>query len=218
NIPAITITAAFKVRLAGMRGKRIGEHLWTDEFFGIKRQVPFKEIGNRRINTAVAQYRAGDALIAQFPAACSIDVTISVIRDAGESCHVGDRIRHAQRIKNLLFHERWKSFPGNTFHDQREQRISGIAVMKLRAGRKISFALLSQNKKYIAVIQWNRRAIWNVIFIIRKAGSVGEQMIQTNRFAVRWELGKKFRQMIFQRKLPLLGQNKYRHGCELLRD
>src|SRR5207244_3071622 len=53
NIPAITITAAFKVRLAGMRGKRLGEHLPADEFFGIKRQVPFKEIGNRRINAAV---------------------------------------------------------------------------------------------------------------------------------------------------------------------
>ena len=90
--------------------------------------------------------------------------------------------------------------------------------MKSRAGRKISFALLSQNKKYIAVTQRNRRAIWNMIFIIQKAGSVGEQMIQTNRFAVCRELGKKFRQMILQRKLPLLGQNKHGHGCELLRD
>src|SRR5438552_7917149 len=134
-----------------MRGKYVGKHLLVDEFFGIKRLVPFKEIGNRRINTAVAQNLAGDTLIAQFPAACSIDVTISAIRHAGESCHVGDRIRHAQRIKNLLFYERWKSFPGNTFHDQREQGISGIAVMKLRAGRKISLVLLLQNEKYIAV-------------------------------------------------------------------
>src|SRR5438552_14758091 len=134
-----------------MRGKYVGKHLLVDEFFGIKRLVPFKEIGNRRINAAIAQNRAGDALIAEFPAACSIDITISAIRHAGESCHIGDRIRHAQRIKNLLFYERWKSFAGNTFHDQREQAISGIAIMKLRAGRKISFALLSQNKKYIAV-------------------------------------------------------------------
>src|SRR5205814_10049967 len=102
-------------------------------------------------------------------AACSIDVTISAIRHAGKPWHVGYRIRHAQRIKNLLFHERWKSFPGNTFHDQREQGVSGIAVMKSRAGRKISFALLSQNKKYIAVAQQHRHTIWNMIFIMRKA-------------------------------------------------
>src|SRR5881398_1249892 len=158
DIPAITITAVFKVRPAGMCGKRVGEHLLADEFFGIKRQIPFKEIRNRRINAAVAQNRAGDALIAQFPAACSIDVTISAIWHAGESCHVGDRIRHAQRIKNLLFYERWKSFSGNIFNDQREQGISGIAVMKSRAGRKISLVLLLQNEKYIAVTQRNRRA------------------------------------------------------------
>ena len=117
DIPAITITAVFKVRLAGMRGKRGGKHLLADEFFGVKRLVPFNEIRNRRVNTAVAQNRTGDALIAQFPAACSIDVTISAIRHAGESCDVGDRIGHAQRVKNLLFHECWKSFPGNIFHD-----------------------------------------------------------------------------------------------------
>src|SRR2546426_1130903 len=117
DIPAITITAAFKVRPAGMCGKRVGEHLPSDEFFGVKRQVPFKEIRNRRVNTAVAQNRTGHALIAQFPAACSIDVTISAIRHAGESCDVGDRIDHAQRVKNLLFYECWKSFPGNIFHD-----------------------------------------------------------------------------------------------------
>src|SRR5207244_1134463 len=117
DIPTITITAAFKVRPAGMCGKRVGEHLPGDEFFGVKRLVPFKEIRNRRVNTAVAQNRTGDALIAQFPAACSIDVTMSAIWHAGESCDVGDRIGHAQRVKNLLFYECWKSFPGNIFHD-----------------------------------------------------------------------------------------------------
>src|SRR5207249_8608307 len=67
DIPAITITAVFKVRPAGMCSKRVCEHFPADEFFGVKRQVPFKEIPNRRVNTAVAQNRAGDALIAQFP-------------------------------------------------------------------------------------------------------------------------------------------------------
>src|SRR5437762_2577943 len=145
-------------------------------------------------------------------------VTISAIRHGEESCNIGDRIRHAQWIKNLFFHERWKSFPGNTFHDGRQQGISGIAVMKLRAERKIGLALVAQDKKHIAVTQRNRSALRNVIFIIRKAGSVSEQITKSNRFGVFRELGKKFRQKIFQRKLSLLGQNKYSHGRELLRD
>src|SRR5439155_19629409 len=160
----------------------------------------------------------GNALITPFPAAYCNDVTISATRHAGKSCHVGDRIRHAQRIKNLFFHERWKSFPGNTFHDQREQGISGVVVMKLRAGRKIGLALVAQDKKHIAVTQRNHRAIWNVIFIIRKAGGVSEQMTKSNRFTVFRELREKFRKAIFQGKLSLLRQNKYAHGCELLRD
>ena len=79
--------------------------------------------------------------------------------------------------------------------------------MKLRAGQEITVGLLSQNKKHIVVTQRNGSTTWNVIFIIGKAGSVGEQMMQANRFAVCREFGEKFRQTISQRKFSPRDQN-----------
>src|SRR5262245_10264955 len=99
-----------------MRSKRIGQQISADEFFGEKRLVPFEEIGYRRINTAVAQNRAGDILVAKFPAVFSIGITISPVRHGGESLGIDNRIRHVYRIENLFLQERRKRFSGNSFN------------------------------------------------------------------------------------------------------
>src|SRR5437870_2649923 len=50
DIPAITTPAAFNVRPDRMSRKHVGEHVPSDQFFCVNRQVPFKEIRNRREN------------------------------------------------------------------------------------------------------------------------------------------------------------------------
>jgi len=88
--------------------KGLLQRFFANQLVGVQRLVPFKQIIQRRIDAAVAQYGAGNTLVGKFNRIIGMygvsECSMGHLIDAVYKSHA---IFHIQRPKNILFQKQF---------------------------------------------------------------------------------------------------------------
>ncbi len=98
--PSVPIAGA---RFIGcnLRRENICECSRSDKSRGVKSLIPLVEVSDRRINTAIAQDRTGQALIRSLKELAALRVAVGAVANGGNALFVGDGAGHPQRIEDI---------------------------------------------------------------------------------------------------------------------
>src|ERR1051325_10266927 len=108
--PPIAVAAARLVRRSRRR-EGDPERPLADKFRLVERLIPLEQIRQRRINPAVAENGTGEALVGALEFPILGRVAERTIRHGAGTLFVSQRIRHFQRLENILLQEARKLLP-----------------------------------------------------------------------------------------------------------
>src|SRR5690606_29455427 len=157
------------VRCEGERTRRIREQAVV-----VHGGVPAREVVDRGIDAAVAEHRAGGALVGALPAFAVGAVAPGAVRDVGAAGDVGDAVVHAQRLEDALAQELRVGHPGGLLHDQREQRVGAVAVAVVAAGREVQPVLALEELEHPGVADLALPVVAHEVLVVHQPGGVGE--------------------------------------------
>ena len=135
---------------------------------------------------------------------------------------VGKRICHLQQSENPLVQELSKGLARNLLHDHGQNRIARIAVLPLRARRKLAGGLLFEQLQHARIKNLRNLLFRRVgillhenILVVRQSGSVVQQIANRDRLAVSGKLGEEVGEVIVVVKLAVPHQQ-HDAGCREL--
>ena len=207
------------VRLAGGDGR--GEHevppAGLQQALVVQCRVPAGQVVDGRIDAAVAEHRAGLALVGAGPSAVDRQaVPVGAARHRVHPVLVGDGVAHAQRLEDALLQEAGEILTGGGAHHQGQQRVATVAVAVVAAGGEVGAVQAFEDVQHVDVVQLALEVRRNVVLVVDQPGGVAEQVAQGDCIGGGRQRGQPARDRIVQRQHAVLGQQQDRRGGELL--
>ena len=123
--------------IEGSRGEDFLENVGGENRFSIECLVPFKVIVQGSVDSSIPEDGAGHTLVVPLKLMVGFLITNRAMRDGADTFFMDDGLGHSEGLEDTGFDKVRERLPGVMFHNQRQQRIPGIAVTVLCPGREI---------------------------------------------------------------------------------
>src|SRR5215472_3477559 len=172
NVPPVPITRPWMIGFRTWRENLIERFLFH-QLSRHEGRIPFAQIRYGGINAAIAQNRAGEALIRPLERGTLGRITTSSILNKRRPLLIGQGPFHFQGLENVLFQKVRKGLSRPRLYNRRQQRVSRVAVTKFCSWWKIRFVLWQEQTKHVPVKHRDCRSVGNHVLIVDQAGRVG---------------------------------------------